>query len=114
MPASNDWTVSELFEIGTRQRQVLLMVLLGLFGTVIPFASLATGAISMFFVYKLAIALRSSMAWLYIVLAFVPLAGLLALLRLNGQATSALRSAGLNVGLMGVKKSDLDRLARAI
>lgn len=112
--AHDDWSQSELLEIGTRQKQVIWMILLGLLGAVIPFASLVTGAISVFFIYKLAAALRSSVAWLYIVLAFIPLVGLLALLRLNGKATKALSSAGIKVGLMGAKQADLDRLKRAV
>ena len=111
--ANTSWSPSDLLEIGTRQKQVIWMILLGLLGAVIPFATLVTGAISVFFIYKLAVALRSSMAWLYIVLAFIPLVGLLALLQLNGKATKALSSAGLKVGLMGARQSALDRLKRS-
>ena len=47
--------------------------------------------------------------WLYVVLLVIPIGGLIGLLILNGKATRILRDAGLRVGLMGVKRSDLNR-----
>lgn len=42
-----------------------------------------------------------------LILMFVPIIGLLTLLILNQKATTALRAAGLHVGLLGVRTSEL-------
>jgi hypothetical protein len=76
----------------------------------IPRATIVTGIISVYFIYKLAVALRLSIAWIYILLAFIPIVGPLALLQLNHKATKTLTSGGIKVGLFGVKQVDLDQL----
>ena len=98
----------ELVEIAHRQKQVLWIILINIPATFIPGATIVTGLIGICFIYKLAKALRSSAAWAYIILAFIPLVGFLALFLLNGRASRMLRSSEVEVGLMGAKSSDLD------
>ncbi|MGL5095286.1 MAG: hypothetical protein ACRDD1_06840 [Planctomycetia bacterium] len=104
------WTNAEIVEVAKRQKQILWMILLSIVAIFIPFATIVTGIIQVFFIYKLAIAVRSKAAWVYIVLAFIPLVGLLALLSINGKATKILQSNGLKVGLMGARSADVKRL----
>jgi hypothetical protein len=60
-------------------------------------------------VYKLAKALGfgAGSTILYLIAMFIPLLNLICLLDLNSKATSILRDAGIKVGLMGAKLSDL-------
>ena len=104
------WGKEELLEVAKRQKQLLWMILLSLVPLFIPFAGIITGIISIYFIYKLAQALRSSAAWVYIILAFIPLVGFFALLHLNAKATKILRSNGIKIGLMGAKAVDLEKL----
>ncbi len=105
-----EWTVQELLEVGTRQKQIMWLILLSLVTMFIPFATIVTGIIQIYFIFRLAEAVRSSAAWVYIILAFIPLIGLLGLLHINAKATKALQANGIKVGLMGAKSSDLERM----
>ena len=66
--------------------------------------------VSLVFIYKLAVALKESAPWLYVILGLIPCISLIALLVISGRATSALRTRGVHVGLMGARKDDLDKL----
>jgi len=101
---------SETLEVAKRQKAVLWLIVVNLFTFWIPFASIVMGIIGIVFIYKLAKALKCSLTWLYVVLSFIPLVGLVALLVLNGKATGALRAHGVRVGLMGANKEDLGKL----
>ncbi len=52
-----------------------------------------------------------TLAIIALVLAIVPIIGLLCLLVLNSRATNALKAAGVHVGLMGAGSADLAKLA---
>ena len=104
------WTPEQIVEVAKRQKQILWMILLSFVAMFIPFATIVTGIIQVYFIFKLAQAVRSSAAWVYIILAFVPLIGLLALLHINGKATKILQAYGVKVGLMGAKSSDLKKV----
>ncbi len=105
-----EFTNPEVVEVGKRQKAIIWLILISIPAIFIPFTSLVVGLISVYFIYKLAKAVKSSLAWLYIILGFLPLISLLALLHLNAKATRALREKGLKVGLMGASSSDLDNL----
>ena len=100
---------SEILDIAKHQKAIIWLIVINLFIFWIPFATIVTGIIGFVFIYRLGKALKS-LAWLYVVLSFIPLVGLIALLVLNGKATGALRSRGVKVGLMGANKDDLGRL----
>jgi len=100
----------ELLELAKRQKQIIWMIFLSLVTMFIPFATIVTGIIQIYFIFKLAQAIRSSGAWIYIILAFIPLIGLIALLHINGKATKTLQANGVKVGLMGAKSSDLEKI----
>jgi hypothetical protein len=109
-----DWSNEELLELATRQKHLIWMVLMSLIAMFIPYATLITGAIQVYFIFKLAQALRSTRAWLYIILIFIPLVGLITLLYLNSEATKALRANHIKVGFMGARSSELEKLRASV
>lgn len=104
------WTKQDIIEVAKRQKSIMWMILISLVAMFIPFATIVTGIIQIYFIYKLATALRSSAAWVYIILAFIPFVGLIALLILNGKATKKLKENGIKVGLMGARMADFDKI----
>ena len=76
---------------------LLLIALVGVF------------AFSLYSVYRIARAEQYSIALsvFLMVLILIPLIGLICLLVLNQKATATLKQAGIHVGLMGAKTSDL-------
>jgi len=105
------WTKQDLMEVARCQKHILWLILISLVAMFIPFATIVTGIIQIYFIYKLAAAVRSSAAWVYIILAFIPLVGLIALLVINSKATGKLRENGIKVGLMGARMTDFDKIA---
>ena len=105
------WTSEEIVDIAKRQKQIIWMMLMSFVAMFIPGATLVTGLIQVYFIYKLAQAVRSSKAWIYIILVFIPLVGLFALLNINGKATKIMQANGIKVGLMGANSSDIKKLA---
>lgn len=103
------WTKQDIVEVAKYQRNILWMFLIALLAMFIPFATIVTGIIQIYFIYKLATALRSSAAWIYIILTFIPLVGLIALLVINNKATKKLQQNGIRVGLMGARMADFDK-----
>ncbi len=68
--AEAQWTSEEMLEVAKRQKQILWMILLSLVAMFIPFATIVTGIIQIYFLFKLAQAVRSSAAWVYIICVF--------------------------------------------
>ena len=120
------WTKRDFLDLARRQRQFLGIILLIL---VVNAATLFVQAsqqpllrgvatllslASLYFVYKLVVAvLPASSTWIivaYFVLSFVPFINLLLLAYVNSLATKRLRLTGLSVGLLGAKLSDLEEL----
>ena len=62
--------------------------------------------------FGLATHVASGTAWLYAILSFIPLLGLIALLVLNQKATTVLRAKGLRAGLMRASDEELHRLSQ--
>ena len=105
------FTNTETYEIGKRQKAILWLILLSIFLIFIPkIGPILSAVINIMFVYKLAVALKSKVAWLWCLLMIVPLVSLISLLIINGKATTALRTAGIKVGLMGANKAQLEGL----
>ena len=103
----DQWTKAELLEVAKHQKNILWMFLISIVASFIPLATIVTGFVMVFFIYKLAKAIRSTNVWLYIVLAFFPLLNVVALVRVNGKATKILESNGIKVGLMGASLKDI-------
>lgn len=108
--ATQEWTKANLVDVAKWQKNILWMILISFVAMFIPFASIVTGIIQIYFIYKLAAAIRSSAAWLYIILAFIPLISLLALLHINQKATKKLQANGVKVGLMGARMADFEKM----
>lgn len=54
-------------------------------------------------IWNLGRALRIKLAWLFAILSFLPLVGLVVLLVLNSRATTVLKMAGYKIGFLGAK-----------
>ncbi|MFH0907610.1 MAG: DUF4339 domain-containing protein [bacterium] len=108
--AGDPWSTPELVAVAQYQKYIQWLVLANVVAMFIPFGTFATAVIGIYFIFKLAAALRSTAAWLYVVAAFVPLVGLLTLLHLVVSATKILRAHGIRVGIMGAKMADFDRM----
>lgn len=120
------WTKRDFVDLARRQRQFLGIILLILIVNAAalfiqpPQQSLLRGVAtllslaSLYFVYKLVVAvLPASSTWIiiaYFVLSFIPLINLLLLAYVNSLATKRLRLTGLRIGLLGAKLSDLEEL----
>jgi hypothetical protein len=104
-----EWTREELKEIAKYQKYIIYLVPFSL-GIMLPFILPVLIVVQCYNIYKLAVAIRSRFVWFYVVSAFIPLISLLSLLRLNSRATEILKRNGINVGFMGVKMEDFDKL----
>ena len=109
-PVSDVLRASEIVEIAKRQKQIIWMIMLSFIAMVIPYATLLTGVILIYFIFKLAKAIRSPDAAGYIILAFIPFIGVIALAFLNSKATKILQANGIKVGFFGAKATDLEKL----
>ena len=125
-----EYTNAEILLIANQQRRVLRLFLVALIivypleliarlGTTPDFPGLTLPAAArvlslvvqvvwtilvIVFAFRLAKALKSRVAWWYVILMLVPCVSLLALLVLNHQATSVLRAGGIRVGLLGARR----------
>jgi hypothetical protein len=100
----------ETLDVAKHQKNVLWVLVLTLLTFWMPFVSIVTGIFGVVFIYRLAKALKSSLAWLYIVLSFIPFVNLIAVIVLNSRATNVLKAHGIRVGLMGANQEDLSKL----
>jgi hypothetical protein len=112
------YTDSEILDIAKRQKAILWLIVasipayaLNLVIRLVP--TLVIGIISLVFIYKLAVALKSSVPWVWVISGVIPCVGLIALLILNSYASAALRARGIKVGLMGASTEDLAKLTGA-
>ena len=122
--ANSDHSNVEILEIAKQQKTILWFIpisilggsiLAGLLGATIDpemvlVVVLALGVISLIFIYQLALALKEPAPWVYAILAMIPCISTIAILILNGRATSALKAQGIRVGLMGARREDLDKI----
>lgn len=93
--------------VGKAQRLFLWAVLASLLWF-IPYSFIVL-PFQLYCVWNLAksLGLSTGISAVYIILMFIPIVNLIALLVLNEKATCALRNAGIRVGLMGARPSDL-------
>jgi hypothetical protein len=104
------FTQQELLTVAHYQKNILWLVLISFAAVFVPLGTLVTAIIRVYFIFHLAVAVRSTAAWLYIIVMFIPLLNLLALLHINGRATQILQLHGIKVGLMGANPNDLKKL----
>ena len=130
MAKETRYTNDEVYQIGQEHRAIIWLILLqflslpisqlaapaeaqatGMPLLALPFALLPLfmSIVSLFFVYRLAAALKKS-PWIYLLLGLVPCISLVSLLMLSSRAQAALKSHGVAVGLMGASRADLERL----
>jgi uncharacterized membrane protein len=111
----NELTSRELIEIAKNQKNILWLILIGF---VLPLIShyliFGSSIIQAFFVYNLAASMKSKSPAIYCILMFIPLINFIALLVLNGGATSILKKNGISVGLMGANTYDILKLQQEI
>jgi hypothetical protein len=103
LPGQPQWTKEDLLWVARCQKNVLWMILVSILFLLVPYGSIFAGIVQCYFIYNLARAVRSSAPWVYIILAFIPIAGLIGLIHINGTATKTLQAHGIKVGLMGAK-----------
>jgi len=122
----NTFTDLQLFEIARNQKRILWLLLMSILVIIgapfIPHAPIfivlieavfaLIGIIGAVLIYRVANALEEPWPWLYVVCAFVPCVNTVTLLIVNVRATAALKRRGIRVGLMGVDKTDLEKLRR--
>jgi len=125
-PNAESWSQGALLQLARSQRRILWVIVVGLL-VMIPLGFLGAtasprdmevvinisrlvgvgfGIVQLYAVWQLATALRSSVPWLYCVLAFVPCVWLFSLLFLNQNATRVLKANSIKVGFMGANLAD--------
>lgn len=102
--------VTELHAIAAHHRPILWIVAGMFFAFAFPPALIALFVAGPIYSYRLARALRSPFPSVYAALAWMPFLGLLPLLALDRTATRTLQQAGIRVGWVGARWSDLRRL----
>lgn len=95
-------------ELAIAQRRAIIGFISGVFYA-IPYAIVLILPFQLFCYFKLSVALKLNLfaALLLAALMLVPILNLLVLLGVNYMATTKLRSLGLKVGFLGVKKEDI-------
>lgn len=129
MAKAKGYTNDEVYQIGQEHRAIIWLILLQflsfpmtqlapllerssgmpLLAPPLALAPFFINIVSLFFVYRLAAALKNS-PWLYLLLGLIPCISLISLLILSSRAQAALKTHGVSVGLMGASRSDLERL----
>ncbi|MGH7976453.1 MAG: hypothetical protein ACREDS_12885 [Limisphaerales bacterium] len=115
------FTDKEVIAIAKRQKAILWLIVAELvtfwiplwIPFLMPFISILAGIIGIIFIYRLGKAVHSSAVWVYVVLAFIPLVGLVVLFILNNKATRILRQHQIHVGVMGARNKDLNKLIQS-
>ena len=101
--------MTELKEIAQAQRLLLWSILAGIAAFGFKLLLVLTIPFQVWAAYNLSKKLNLRLAWLWTILTIIPLVGLIILLVINSKATSALRAAGVRVGLLGANLNDLDK-----
>lgn len=70
-------------------------------------AALGIAVMTIYYMYRLAKALKVRRPWLYILGAFIPIISIIMVVRVIVKATNVLRAHNIKVGLMGANKTDL-------
>jgi hypothetical protein len=101
--------MTELKEIAQAQRLLLWSILAGIAAFGFKLLLVLTIPFQVWAAYNLGKKLNLRLAWLWTILTIIPLVGLIILLVINSKATSALRTAGVRVGLLGANLNDLEK-----
>ena len=114
MATNTTYTDAEVLDIAKHQKAIILLIPLSMAAyvaaTFVPFLPVFVGIISLVFIYQLAAALKETSPWLFVLLGIIPCISLIALLMINSRATSALKSRGIRVGLLGANEDDLKKI----
>ena len=128
-PNITAWSHGDLYEVATWRKYNIWLIVVVVALTILTISltfgvgeSLALDILRIlrqlapiFFIFMLAKSIRSkNMAWVYVVLAIlpVPLLSVVVMLYLNYKATKILRENGVRVGLFGINPSALEKLRR--
>jgi len=108
-----NYSKEEVYYIGRNQKTILWLIIAFIASSFIhPYVTMLVIIINIVFVYKLAKAEKSSIAWLCALLQLIPLINIICLLILNNKATKILKKQGIRVGLIGVSNKDLKNLIK--
>lgn len=106
------YDINETLAVAKAQKGVLWCVLANIVCIFayffIPFIFLLVLPFQIYFIYKLASALKAQAPALWVVGMFIPLLSLILLLILSQRATNVIQTAGFKVGLMGANISDIE------
>lgn len=98
---------TDTLDIAKAQKGVLYCVLANIVLLFFPPLVLFVIPFQLYFVYRLATALRLDYPLLWAIGMFFPIISLILLLILSQKATAAIRAAGFHVGLMGANLKDI-------
>lgn len=104
---------SEAYKVGQYQRIMLWLLLISLFAHFIPPALILSGILVSLATYKFAKAEKCRRPLLWALWSVLPLLGYVSIFLLYSKANQILRDQGLEVGILGAKKSDLESLLKA-
>lgn len=101
------YIANDTLSIAKAQKGVLYSILANIISLFFPPLYILVIPFQLYFVYRLAMALRVGYPWLWVIGMFVPILALVLLLVLSQRATVAIRDAGFNVGLMGANLKEI-------
>ena len=93
--------------IAKNQKIIMWLILANIICLFLQPLWIVSGLASVVFVYKLAKSLNKKYVFIWAILAFIPLIGLLSLYLLSNKATKHLQSNDIKVGLVGAKAKSL-------
>lgn len=103
---------SEAYRVGQYQRVILWILILSVLAHFFPPALIVTGILASVTMYQLAKAERCRHPLLWALWALLPVAGYVGIYLLYARANQILRERGLEVGIFGAKKTDLESLLK--
>ena len=119
-PTPDEIMRGDLREIASRQRAIMICILIYLIAIVGQFAlppmlrivvglgMFAVSVVAAVFIFMLAIKLYNTGLGIVLgILTLVPIVGLIVLLIVNGKATRVLKSKGIHVGLLGANPTEI-------
>jgi len=103
------WNKQDLMEMAKWHGYILWMLLLGGIALFIPYGPIIAGLISVYFTYKLAVAIRSSVPWLYAIFIVLPWTSFITLIVIHIMTMKIYKANGIQVGFMGAKQTEIDK-----
>jgi hypothetical protein len=127
MTTNITYTDTEIIDVAKCQKRVNWLVVwyfiacfaVGFISAIVPQISdliitltqIAFVILAAFVIYELAVALKSSNPWVWVLVILIPCGGIIALLILSARASRALKTRGIRIGLMGANNNDLKKIA---